>query len=252
MAAADICKLAERGRITYCENLSWRAPIYRDRLEAGKVLASILPMLDLNINETVVYAIATGGIPVAATVARSLGLPLDIIVVKKITFPWTTEAGFGAVAPNNTYAYDAKIAHVYLGYTKEEVKELVKTTHHYVVERTLQLRGSLTYPRLDDKTVVLIDDGIATGYTMIAGLRFLRQHGARTLIAAAPTASIDGVDRVAGDAEKIIVPNLRSDPNYSVADAYIEWHDVSDEEAIKYLQWGRGELSDSGKNSILA
>lgn len=128
------------------------------------------------------------------------------------------------------------MAHVYLGYTREEVEELAKTTHHYVVERTLQLRGSLTYSRPDDKTAVLIDDGIATVYTMIAGLRFLRQHGAGTLIAATPTANIDGVDRVAGDTEKDIVPNLRSDPNHPVADTYIEWHDVSGEEAIKYLQ----------------
>ncbi|HID41329.1 MAG TPA: hypothetical protein EYP33_04145 [Pyrodictium sp.] len=109
-----------------------------------------------------------GGISVAATVARSLG-PLDIIVDRKVTSPWTTKAGFDAVASSNTCTYDAKIAHVYLSYTKEEVWEPVKTTHHYVVERTLQLRGSPTYPRLDYKTVALMDDGIATVYAMIAG-----------------------------------------------------------------------------------
>ncbi len=230
------------GNIIYCNDTSWRTRVFKNRFEAGEKLALFL--LDQGIGgEGIVFGLAAGGVPVAYSVAKILGCLMDILVVKKITFPWTTEAGFGAVAINGSYDYDEFLAHAYLKYTEEQVAGLARHVHEYVVARTKRLRGKTEYDKLDGRRVVLVDDGIATGYTMIVGVRFLKKLGAASVIAAAPTASSDGARLVAREADKVVVLNLRHPP-YAVADAYEEWHDVSDEEVIDILE-------KAGKDKIL-
>ena len=223
------------GRI-YCREYSGRAPVFRDRLEAGRLLGIFVKQVFGSGGVDVVFGLAAGGIPVAFEVSRVIGACFDTIVVKKITFPWTTEAGFGAVAIDGSFEYDKRVAHDYLGYDRETMKVLIDSTRRYVFERTLRLRGETFYPRLEKMRVLLVDDGIATGYTMVVGVKFLRKLGAEQVIAAAPTASVDGATRVSHVADQVVVLNLRGGPYYAVADAYFEWHDVSDEEARSYIE----------------
>ena len=230
------CNVEYLNGCTYCRELSWRAPVFHDRLEAGHLLGAFVKQVLGSNSVDVVFGLAAGGVPVAFEVSRATGACFDIVVVKKITFPWTTEAGFGAVAIDGSFEYDEKIAHEYLGYDHKMVEALVNNVRKYVFERTLRLRGNTSYPRLEKQRVLLVDDGIATGYTMIVGVKFLRKLGAQQVIAVAPTASVDGAIRVSRVADQVVVLNLRGGPYYAVADAYVEWHDVSDDEAKSYLE----------------
>jgi len=228
------------GNTYYCEDYSWRYNVFRDRVEAGGVLARFISQV-LGAPGDAVVGLAAGGVPVAYAVSRELGLPLDVVVVKKITYPWTTEAGYGAVAPDGLYEFDREAA-MRLGYGREVVEREASRVYEYVVSRTLKLRGSLDYSWLAGRSVILVDDGIATGYTMVVAARFIKRVGAREVVVATPTSSIDGAIMVAREVDKLLVLNLRGGPFYAVADAYIEWHDVSDEEAIEYLRMAKEHL----------
>ncbi len=225
-----------RGRIFYCEDWSWRAPVFRDRWHAGEVLAGLVARL---VEEghwrrpDVVYAIPAGGVPVAIRVAEELGAPLDLLVVKKVTYPWTTEAGFGAVAPDGRPVVDARAVEE-LG--ESVVAEQARRAWERVAERLEKLRGTSRYPRLEGRTVLIVDDGIAAGWTMIAAVRFARGLGAPVVYAAAPTGSVDGCERVAEHADSVAVVNLRGGLYFAVAEAYLEWRDLEDEEVAEMLR----------------
>ncbi len=238
MSSTSICRIARTRNIVYCEDISWRTRVFQNRFDAGVFLARLVKELELVDEKTVVYGLVAGGVPVAYSLVCELGVPLDIVVVKKITFPWTTEAGFGAVTVDGEYVYDGYVAHHYLGYSRETVDKLASRVYKYVLERTKKLRGSIDYPRLDGYRVLVVDDGIATGYTMVACLKFLKRHGVGELVVVSPTGSSDGVDFVSSEADRVAVANIRNPP-YAVADAYMEWHDVSDEEVLELLEKAR-------------
>ncbi|BEP18365.1 phosphoribosyltransferase [Pyrofollis japonicus] len=180
----------------------------------------------------IVYAIPAGGVPVGIVVAERLGAVLDVVPVKKATFPWTTEAGFGAVAPGGTVVVDKAVAAL-LG--EEVAEEQVARASEAVKRRLALLRGTPRYPRLDNTPVLVVDDGIAAGWTMVAATRFLNGLGAR-VYAAAPTGSIDGSKRVAEEARRVAVLNLRGGPVFAVADAYVEWRDLGDDKVLEMLE----------------
>ncbi len=224
------------GNVYYVEELSWSAPVFTDRREAGEILGHVLSR-HLG-GAHVVFGLAAGGVPVALEVARKLGACLDVVVVKKITYPWTTEAGFGAVAVDGTVEYDESVARS-LGLDGERMARRVEEVRAYVERRTRLVRGTTEYPGLEGRTVVLVDDGIATGYTMRVAARFLRRLGPSRLYLAAPTASLDGARFVSGEADAVVVLNVRAGPVFAVADAYVEWHDVSDDELVAYVDEAR-------------
>ncbi|AEM39767.1 phosphoribosyltransferase [Pyrolobus fumarii 1A] len=231
------CKLETlQGRIFYCDDWSWRAPVFRDRWHAGEVLAGLVSMLvERGVWEkpSWVYAIPAGGVPVGLQVAKVLGARFDLIVVKKVTYPWTTEAGFGAVAPDGRPIVDASAASE-LG--DEVVARQAEAAWEKVRERLEKLRGTTRYPRLEGETVLVVDDGIAAGWTMIAAVRFLRNLAATRIYVAAPTGSLDGTSRVAEHADSVAVVNLRGGLYFAVADAYLEWRDLEDEEVVEILR----------------
>ncbi|MFN4046155.1 MAG: phosphoribosyltransferase, partial [Acidilobaceae archaeon] len=204
------------GNIYYCEDYSWRYGVFKDRLEAGLLLASFIKQV-IGGFEGYIVGLAAGGVPVAYAVSEALRLPLDVVVVKKITYPWTTEAGFGAVAVDGTLEYDVEAARS-IGYTAGDVKVRAQQVMEHVIGRTLRLRGSTDYGNLRGERVILVDDGIATGYTIIVASKFLRNIGAASLTIATPTSSIDGALAAAREAERLLVLNMRTGPFYAVAD----------------------------------
>jgi len=216
------------GKIIYDPSLSERVKVYKDRRHAGRVLGSF--MKSHSLIPDLIMAIPAGGVPVALEVAKVLGVKMDIIIVKKVLYPWTTEAGFGAVGPLGT---------VVLGpspLSEEEVKLQLAEALKKVEERERLLRKGKPYPDLTGLTVAVVDDGIAAGYTMLAAVEAVRKMGAREVWAAAPTASVDGAERVARKADLVIVPNLRSGPYFAVAEAYEVWYDLDEEEVLQLLE----------------
>ena len=211
--------------VIYDPELSEKVYIYEDRRHAGKVLVAFMKRHKIDFDK--VFAIPAGGVPVALEVAKAYKKPLDLVIVKKVLYPWTTEAGFGAVAPNG------KAVLGLAPLSEGEVEEQVRKALEKILLREKILRGGRPY-EVPPK-VVVIDDGIATGYTMIAAVNFLREVGAREVIAAAPTASLDGAIAVAKVADLVVVPNVRSGPYFAVAEAYRRWRDLSEEEVLQML-----------------
>ncbi len=212
-------------KIVYDESLFNKTYVFRDRFEGGKALARLLKKVNARFDK--VFAIPAGGIPVGIVVAKEFNKPLDLIVVKKVTYPWTTEAGFGAVAP------DGSVVLAQVPLTEEEIRAQVEIALKKVLEREVKLRGGREY-EVPPK-VIVVDDGIATGYTMIAAIKFLRNKGAEYVIAGAPTGSLEGCLHVAKYADLVVVPNLRTGPYFAVAEAYQEWRDLEDEEVLEML-----------------
>jgi predicted phosphoribosyltransferase len=212
-----------------------RAPVFRSREEAGVLLGRYLatfPRLD----DPLACPIPAGGIPVGIAVARALGCPLRPVIVRKIQIPWNTEAGFGAVAwDGRVFLNEPLLAG--LGMTPEQVEAAVKKAQGNVrkrVERFGADRGEL--PRFDSRSCILVDDGLASGFTMAAACEALRPLRPRQVIVAVPTGSLSAARRVAQFADGVICLNVRTGPSFAVADAYEEWYDIAEKDAIRILR----------------
>lgn len=215
------------------ESLRNRAPVFADRAEAGRVLAGMLE--EYRGTDALVLAIPAGGVPVAAEVARALGLPLDVAVVSKILLPWNTEAGYGAVAFDGTIQLNQALVDQ-LGLPAEEVARGVAETRAKVERRLARLRGGRPFPPLAGRPVILVDDGLASGFTMMTAAEALRRAGASEIAVAVPTGHAQAARRVASCADRVYCANLRGGPYFAVADAYRRWYDVPEEEALALLR----------------
>lgn len=210
-----------------------REEVFRDRTHAGQVLARLLATLPLT--RPCVLAIPAGGVPVAVEVARRLDVPLDVAVVSKLTLPWNREAGYGAVAFDGTVLLnDALIEAVDL--PEDAIEGGIAHTRRKVARRSERLRPHKPPLSLSGLTAVLVDDGLASGFTMKAAARACRNVGAEAVIAAAPTAHLGAIGRVLGQVDYVVSPNIRSGPTFAVADAYLDWRDVPEAEAELVLE----------------
>jgi len=185
-------------------------------------------------SDAIVLGIPAGGIPVAATVAAQLGLALDVAVVSKITLPWNTEAGYGAVAFDGTVILNQELL-PRLGLSKQEIADGVSRTKRKVERRVRRLRGARRLPDLARRTLILIDDGLASGFTMRVAVEALRRADAREVVVAVPTAHRNAVERLAGRSTTIYCANLRGGFHFAVADAYQYWYDVDESELVSIL-----------------
>jgi len=229
-------RLVRTGRVLYDEELLGLMGVFEDRGHAGALLAEACVQAIRSAD--LVYAIPRGGVPVAVPVAGALGAELDLLICRKLLIPWNREAGFGAVSPDGHVYVDQRLARA-LGLTREEVREAIDEQLREVAQRNERLRGGRGYPRLDGKRVVLVDDGIAAGYTMGAAAKFVRARGASELVIAVPTGHLEAVLRLAELADLLICLNLRSGPVFAVADAYRRWRDLTDEDVLRALKRAR-------------
>ncbi len=221
------------GRLYFLPELRDRTRVFLDRAHAGAVLAGMLG--ELRGTDALVLAVPAGGVPVAAELARRLDLPLDVAVVSKITLPWNTEAGYGAVAFDGTIRINEPLV-ARAGLSAREVEAGIEETLAKVRRRVRALRGERPPPRLAARLAVLVDDGLASGFTMATAVAALRRAGAGRLYVAVPTAHEEAVGRIAQGVDAVYVANLRSGPVFAVADAYRHWRDVSEDEARRILQ----------------
>ena len=216
------------------EGLQNRVHVFRDRAHGGAVLAEMLaPRYDRR-PRAMVLAIPAGGVPVAAPIARRLALPLDLIPVSKITPPWNSESGYGAVAFDGSVHLNEPLVWE-LGLSEEEVEAGVARTREKVARRSAALRENRSYSAVTDSEVVLVDDGLASGFTLRAAIAALRATGVATITVAVPTAHQSSARAIADSVEALYCPNVRAGHRYAVADAYKEWSDVDEETARAIL-----------------
>lgn len=209
-----------------------RVRVFRDRASAGKVLAGMLE--EYRGSHAMVMGIPAGGIAVAVEIARELHLPLDIAVVSKITLPWNSEAGYGAVAFDGTVMLNEELLSR-LNLSNQEIQAGIKKTEQKVARRVAMFRGDRPLPDFK-RPIILVDDGLASGFTLRVAIKALRQNNATNVILGVPTAHSESVQMVLEEVEAIYCPNLRGGFSFAVADAYEQWSDLDEQEVLRILR----------------
>ncbi|MEA3199546.1 MAG: putative phosphoribosyl transferase [Thermoplasmata archaeon] len=210
---------------------------YRDRVEAGRILATHLR--DLAGPGTLVIGLARGGVPVAAEVAHALGAPLDVMVARKLGAPGNPEFGVGAVAPGGVRVVDEGSLHL-LGMLPEQLDQVIHDEEQEMERRLLLYRGDPRAPDVRGKTVILVDDGLATGVTAHAALDSLRAQRPRRLVLAVPVGAPDSVQRLARLADQVVCPEQPEDFR-AVGLWYDDFAQTTDEEVLGALPPRRRE-----------
>ncbi len=221
------------GEIHIDHDLAERRYVFTDRTHAGLVVARMLSEWRGRADEAVVLAIPAGGVPVGLTIARALGLPFDLLFIRKLHFPDNPESGFGAVGEHGEVLLNEHLARLLDDRTIERQIALEKAALEARIRRLRRL-----YPALDltGRTAIVTDDGLASGFTMLAAIAEARARGAASVVVAVPTASRQAAERVAAAADALYVANLRSGRWFAVAEAYTAWRDLSLEEVERMLE----------------
>lgn len=206
--------------------------IFHDRTDAGKQLARIMPESIKN-RDPVILALPRGGVPVAAEIARAWGVPFDILVVRKIGVPGAEETAMGAIAGSGIKVLDRNLINR-LGLGEEEVEAVVERELSELRRREKLYRGDRPAPDIDGRTVVLVDDGIATGSTMFAAITLLRSQRAGRIVVAAPVAAPVTVERLREKADDVFIV---LEPEYfrAVGRWYDDFSETSDDQVRSLL-----------------
>ncbi|MBI5042850.1 MAG: phosphoribosyltransferase [Nitrospirae bacterium] len=207
--------------------------VFEDRIEAGRLLVKWLK--NYKGSDGIVLAIPSGGVPVAAEAAKALRLPMDLLIVRKIQIPYNPEAGFGAIGPEEEIILNKELL-TGLNLTEEEIKIQIEKARDIIKKRNQLFREGQPFPSLKDKIVIAVDDGLASGYTMLAAIRFIRKKSPKKIVIAVPTASKRTAELVLSETDELICLNVRSGFPFAVADAYENWYDLTDEEVISIIR----------------
>jgi len=211
-----------------------RVSIFSDRLHAGRLLAQKLKEYAAKRN-VILLAVPAGGVPVGYVVAEQLGVQMDVIVVRKIQIPWNMEAGFGAITWDGEAVLNEPLVRR-LWLTDEQIEGSISETRRTIQERLRKFRGDSPMPELRGKVLILVDDGLASGFTVLAAARCVRKKKPEKTVVAVPTASIGAIELLAPEVDEIVCLNIRSGPIFAVADAYKKWYDLKDEEVVEILE----------------
>lgn len=206
---------------------------FRDRAHAGKVLARALSRY-AGRDDVIVLALPRGGVPVAAELARALGAQLDVFVVRKLGLPGHEELAMGAVAPGGVLVLDDRLVRG-LGIPDEVLRETVEKELRELERREAAYRAGRPALDLEGKTVILVDDGLATGATMRAAALALRKYKPARVVVAVPVASAETCDEFRADVDEIVCA-LTPSPFHAVGLWYDDFSQTSDEEVRELLR----------------
>jgi putative phosphoribosyl transferase len=206
---------------------------FRDRTHAGKVLARALSRY-AGRDDVIVLALPRGGVPVAAELARALGAQLDVFVVRKLGLPEHEELAMGAVAPGGVLVLDDRLVRG-LGLPDEVLQETVEKELRELERREAAYRAGRPPLDLEGKTVILVDDGLATGATMRAAALALRKYKPARVVVAVPVASAETCDEFRADVDEIVCA-LTPSPFHAVGRWYDDFSQTSDEEVRELLR----------------
>ena len=213
--------------------------LFADRVDGGRRLAAELVrrLPKLRDEDPLVLAIPRGGVPVGYEVARAIDAPLDLFIARKLGAPGHEELGIGAVAPGGTRFLDADAIRA-LDVSDEYIEQVTRKELAELERRLHRFRGDRPPPRMEGRSIVLVDDGLATGVTALASLAALRLQRPRRLIFAAPVCSVEGAQAVSRQADDVVCVAM-PDRFFGVGAWYRDFTQTSDEEVIEMLQRGQ-------------
>jgi putative phosphoribosyl transferase len=206
---------------------------YENRTEAGQVLAQELKGASYE-TRPLVLAIPNGGVPVGVEIARTLDAELDAIIVRKLQIPGNTEAGFGALTSHGSLLLNERLVRS-IGLNKHQIEMVVKQTQQQIDRRKADYQGLVGIVEPSKKDIILVDDGLASGYTMMAAIESVQTLSPKTITVAAPTSSGSAADLISKEVERFVCPRIESGFVFAVANAYRSWYDVPDTEIIAIL-----------------
>ena len=213
--------------------LSREAPIFENRYDAGRQLAEKLG--EYRGQPVVVLAIPNGGLPVALQVALALGVDLDVVISRKLPLPLRPEGGFGAIADDGAVILNEAVVKE-VGLTPEQIGYEVNKVRLDIRQRSLLYRGNRTLATVSGKTVIITDDGLASGYSMMAAVESVRRRRPGQIVVAVPAASAAAVKQLEKIADRVVTCATGFMPRFYVSDFYRYWHVLSDSEGLKCLK----------------
>jgi len=227
-----------KARLHEMKELRNRQYVFKDRIDAGKVLSVMLKPEYGGAKNIMVLAIPSGGVPVALEVSESLHCPMDLVIVRKLQIPSDPEAGFGAMTRDGTVFLNEPLL-AQLGLSESEIEKQKQKVRDELERRNDLFREGRPFPHLEGKAVILVDDGLASGYTMMACIHEVKRRNAAKTIVAVPTAPRVSIRRIEAMVEDIYCPNVREGGFFSVAGAYEDWYDLDQQEVVS-LVGGKG------------
>lgn len=207
--------------------------LFEDRYDAGRQLAALLD--EYKGQSVTVLAIPNGGVPLGLEVALALEADLDLVISRKIPLPLSPEAGFGAITDDGTVILNEELVKAE-GLSPDQINYQIHQVRAEIRQRTLLYREVRSPSTISGKTVIIVDDGLASGFTMMAAVASVRRRKPREIIAAVPVTSASAAEQVTKVTDKMVTLATGTKRFFAVADFYRHWHDVSDNEAIKCLQ----------------
>lgn len=207
--------------------------IFKDRIDAGQQLVKKLAAYQ-NKKDTLVLALPRGGVPVAYEVAKALNLPLDVFLVRKLGVPGHEELAMGAIALGDIEVLNQDIIQS-LNITRPMIDAAKSEEQKILMERNVRYRQNRPLPDLKNKTVILIDDGIATGATIKAAITAIKKLSCQAIVIATPVAPADTCEALAPLVNHIICLTT-PDPFYAIGNYYEDFTQTTDEEVCRLLK----------------
>jgi len=210
---------------------------FRDRADAGRYLGELLTNY-AGRNNVVVLALPRGGVPVGLEVALALGAPLDVFVVRKLGVPGHEELAFGAIASGGAQILNSDVIR-HVGLTSDAIDSVSERERSELARRERLYRGDRAESELAGKTVILVDDGLATGASMRAAVAAVRTRDPARIVVAVPTAALETCTLLGGEVDELVCP-LKPQSFYAVSLWYDRFEQVSDDEVRRLLEKATG------------
>lgn len=205
--------------------------MFKNRRHAGEILADELAHID--IKDAILLAVPRGGVVVAVPAAQRLELPIGVLITRKLGHPLNPEVAIGAVMPDGSAVYDNQTISR-LGLSDNDLNKLIEQETLEIKRRLLAYTGSESIPDISSRTILLVDDGIATGYTLYAAVKWLKTLSPDKIIIAVPVAPPDVAASLAIQVDRVICP-LQPPDFMSVGMYYHDFSQTTDAEVITIL-----------------
>jgi putative phosphoribosyl transferase len=213
--------------------------LFSDREDAGRHLAELIKV---PAGAAVVLGIARGGIPVGYPIATKLKARLDVVTARKLPIPWSPEMGFGAIAPDGSMVLNEELM-PRLGLPREQIDSIAERVLAEVRRREEVYRGGKPAAAIEGRHVILTDDGLATGYTMIAAVEMAKKQVAASVTVAVPVSPADTARRIEPMVDTLVCIHIARTYSFAVASFYRDFHDMADSEVLDCLEKAAGPRS---------